>query len=35
MRDGRLGFVRLAGGGRRIPATSIDHFLEQNLIAAR
>jgi excisionase family DNA binding protein len=35
MRDGRLGFVRLAGGRRRIPTSAIDAFIEQNLIAAQ
>lgn len=35
MRDGRLGFVRLTGGQRRIPSSAIDAFIERNLIAAR
>ncbi len=35
MRNGRLGFVRLAGGRRRIPSSAIDAFIEQNLIAAQ
>jgi excisionase family DNA binding protein len=33
MRAGKLGFVRLAGGRRRVPTTAIDAYIEANFIA--
>lgn len=35
MRSGRLGYVRLQGGRRRVPSVAIDDFIEKNVVAAK
>jgi excisionase family DNA binding protein len=30
--SGRVGYVRIAGGSRRVPASEIDRFLAENLV---